>query len=547
MRQWMKLLFMLLFPLAPIVALGNDTVGSRSTVRVPTPVTPLHVTFTQKRLSLRVQNASLKSLLEGVAQQTGLSISVSPAVATIPVTVNLSRVEVELALQEILRRAGIANAAWAYRKSPHPSGKADEWELARLTIVAEGHGSSLAPTATSLSNKPESTARKRTGHQKQLSREQLRDPKTNQTIDVAAHEVMVRFDPKMSPDEVQQKIERLHAEVISAIPQFGLYHLSISESDTVSSFIDKHRSDPRLRILEPNPIVSVEPVGTTPNDPFFRAQWSLGRINAPQAWERLPNGAGGIVAVVDSGVDELHPELQSHILSGRNMIEQNDDTQDQHGHGTAIAGIIAATTNNAIGMSGICPTCQILPVKVLDESGEGTYAQVIAGILWAADKKAQIINLSLGSYGFSRLLADAVEYAHQSGAVLVAAGGNEATQAPLYPGALPNVISVSATDPDDNLWVGSNYGEVIDIAAPGVRILSLDTHNNYLFATGSSFSAAHVSGVAALVRTKHPSLKNTHVAQVLFQTADDLGGKGKDQFYGFGRINAARALRAEVR
>jgi subtilisin family serine protease len=199
---------------------------------------------------------------------------------------------------------------------------------------------------------------------------------------------MVRFDPQMSPDEIQEKIERLHAEVISSIPQFGFYHLTISETDTVSSFIDKHRRDPRLQILEPNPIVSVEPVGATPNDPFFSAQWSLERIGAPQAWEQLPNGAGGIVAVVDSGVDGNHPELQRHILPGRSMVEQNDDTQDQHGHGTAIAGIIAATTNNAIGMSGICPTCQILPVKVLNESGEGTYAHVIAGILWAADNKA---------------------------------------------------------------------------------------------------------------------------------------------------------------
>jgi subtilisin family serine protease len=351
----------------------------------------------------------------------------------------------------------------------------------------------------------------------------------------------------MSADEIQKKLDRLHAEVISAIPQFGFYHLAISESDTVSSFLDKHRKDPGLRVLEPNPIVSVEPVGTPPNDPFFRAQWSLERIGALQAWERAPRGVGGIVAVVDSGVDERHPELQKHVLPGRNVIAQNDETQDEHGHGTAIAGIIAARTNNTVGMSGICPTCEILPVKVLNESGQGTYAQVIAGILWAADNKAQVINLSLGSYGFSRFLADAVAYAHQNGAVIVAAGGNEGTKAPLYPGALPNVISVAATDADDSLWVGSNYGDAIDLAAPGVRILSLDTHNNYLFATGSSFSAAQVSGVAALLRTKHSVLKSAQVAQVLFQTADDLGEKGKDQFYGFGRINAARALRAEVR
>ena len=505
------------------------------------------VTFSQGHLSVHAKNVPLAPLLQEIARQVKFTVVISPAVTATPVTVELSNVEVEPAVKDILRQAGIANAAWAYRRKPQASGKQDEWELARVTIIAEGHGSSLAALTPSPTSKPQQEVQKNTQPRKPLLREQFRDPKSQQMIDIAAHEVMVRFDPKMSADEIQEKIERLHAEVISAIPLSGFYHLAISESDTVSSFLDKHRKDPRLQVLEPNPIVSVEPVGTSPNDPFFRAQWSLERIGAPQAWERLPRDAGGIVAVVDSGVDERHPELQRHVLPGRNVIEQNGDTQDQHGHGTAIAGIIAATTNNAVGMSGICPTCRILPVKVLNESGEGTYAHVIAGILWAADKKAQIINLSLGSYGFSRLLADAVEYAHHSGAVIVAAGGNEAIKAPLYPGALPNVISASATDADDNLWVGSNYGDAIDIAAPGVRILSLDTHNNYLFATGSSFSAAQVSGVAALVRTKHPLLKNTHVAQVLFQTADDLGEKGKDQFYGFGRLNAARALRAELR
>lgn len=559
MARWLSLLLTLLLFLTPMTALGYDspkgtspfhpqiavkTTAEKSQVQ---PTTSLHINFARDRLSVQVHNASLRSVLETIAQQAGFAVAVSPAFAQIPVAVDLSSVELEPGLQEILRRAGIANAAWGYRKKPQATGKLDEWELSRLTIVAEGHGSALLASPQPASDKSKQEAQKSTVSGKQLSREQFRDPKSNQMIDVAAHEVMVRFNPKMSADEIHKKIERLNAEVINAIPQFGVYHLVISESDTVASFIDKHQKDPRLRLLEPNPIVAVEPIDKTPNDPLFRAQWSLERIGAPQAWTYLPNHAGGVVAVIDSGVDENHPDLQGHIVRGKNLIDGSDDISDQHGHGTAIAGIIAATTNNEIGMSGICPTCKILPVKVLDESGQGTYAHVIAGIIWAADRKAEVINLSLGSYGFSRFLADAVEYAHQSGAVIVAAGGNEATQTPLYPGALPNVISVSASDSDDNLWTGSNYGPVIDIAAPGVHIVSLNTHNSYMRATGSSFSAAQVSGVAALVRTKHPFLKNAQAAQVLFQTADDLGEKGKDQFYGFGRLNAARALRAELR
>lgn len=555
-RRLSLLLIPLLF-LTPLLALGNDTPQPTSPARPQSTTTKLksqspsslNITFAHDRLSVHVRNTRLQSVLETIAQQAGFAVIVSPPFATIPITVDLSQVELEAGLQEILRRVGIANAAWGYRKKPQVAGQSEAWQLAHLTIVNEGHGAPLLaltkPATEAQQGKPapQTPAPSRKG----LAREQFHDPKTNQLIDVAAHEVMIRFNPKMSPDEIEKKIKRLNAKAIDTIPQFGFYHLAISESDTVSSFIDKHQKDPRLQLLEPNPIVAVEPVEQVPNDPLFRMQWALERIGAPQAWKYIPQSVGGVVAIVDSGVDENHPDLQGRIVEGKNLIDNSDDVNDQHGHGTAIAGIVAASTNNEIGISGICPNCQILPVKVLDESGEGTYAHVIAGILWAADRKAGVINLSLGSYGFSRFLAEAIDYANQSGAVIVAAGGNEATQVPLYPGALPGVISVSASDTNDQLWAGSNYGAAIDIAAPGVRIVSLSPDKGYMMATGSSFSAAQVSGVAALVRTKHPLLKNAQVAQVLFQTADDLGEKGKDDFYGFGRINAARALRAEVR
>ena len=553
MQQWPCLLLPVLM-LVPTLTFGYDvpqlTAPARSQAvnngQQSYSATSTKISFTQGRLSVQVHNAPLQSVLETIAQRAKFVVVVSPAFAQLPVSVVLTPTDLESGLQEILRQAGVANAVWGYRKKPQTPGENDNWELARLTIVAEGHGSTLLTSPTPAANTPQPETPP-VSTNKKLLQEQFRDPKTNQLIDVAAREVMVRFKPKMSATEIEKRIKRLNAEVINAVPQFGLYHLALSEGDTVSSFIDKHQKDPRLQVLEPNPIVTVAPVTPAPNDPLFRAQWALERIGAPQAWRQLPNHAGGVVAVVDSGVDERHPDLQGHIVRGKNLIDGSDDFSDQHGHGTAIAGIIAASTNNAIGMSGICPTCQILPVKVLDESGRGTYANVIAGIMWAAERKVEVINLSLGSYGSSRFLAEAIDYAHHTGAVIVAAGGNESSQAPLYPGALPNVIAVSASDIDDNLWTGSNFGSAIDIAAPGVRVLSLDTHNSYMLATGSSFSAAQVSGVAALVRTKHPMLKNTQVSQVLFQTSDDLGEKGKDQFYGFGRINAARALRAEVR
>ena len=183
-----------------------------------------------------------------------------------------------------------------------------------------------------------------------------------------------------------------------------------------------------------------------------------------------------------------------------------------------------------------------MPVKVLDASGEGSYADVIEGILWAVDNEARVLNLSLGGYAYSQFMADAVDYAHAGGAVLVAASGNEATSAPLYPAAFPSVIGVSATDSSDRIWAASNSGPYIKLSAPGVDILSAGLANGYVTATGTSLAAAHVSGVAALIFSSNLDLSRTQVEQILYQTADDLGEKGKDEVYGHGRVNAATAL-----
>jgi len=184
-----------------------------------------------------------------------------------------------------------------------------------------------------------------------------------------------------------------------------------------------------------------------------------------------------------------------------------------------------------------------MPIKVLDASGEGPYADVIDGILYAADHGARVLNLSLGGYTDSQLLADAVGYAHAAGAILVAAGGNEATSDPLYPAAFPNVIGVSATDVLDHIWTASNPGSYIKLSAPGVGVLSAGLTDGYSVTTGTSLAAAHISGVAALVFSKNPDRSNTQTEQILYQTADDLGEPGKDQIYGYGRVNAAKALR----
>ncbi|MGE0825215.1 MAG: S8 family serine peptidase [Candidatus Binatia bacterium] len=529
---------------APSPASSPVAINSQCSTTTTHAVSQCQVTFTDHHLSVTAQQVSLQELVNAITRQTGVTIVLSPAFAALPITISFTDRELETGLREIIRHAGITNSAWSYRKNPTATA-AEKWELARVILVTEGHGTALPALSSSDQRNPSTPATGSAPHK--LAREQYRDSQTNQLIDIAKREVLVRFDPQMSADQIKEKIARLNSEVISQTGSFGLYHLLIPESESVTDFIQKHENDPNLRLLEPNPIVTVEPVTPVANDPLFPVQWGLERIEAPQAWAHLSGTAGVTVAIIDSGIDSNHPDLRGKVIPGWNAIDQNDDTRDQHGHGTALAGIIAANMNDAIGMAGVCPHCPLLPVKVLDEAGEGTYAQVIAGILWAAERKPQVINFSLGSYGYSRFLADAVEQAYNAGAVLVAAAGNEATAAALYPAALPHVISVSGTDSADHFWTGSNYGARIDMAAPALNILSLDAGSGYLLATGTSFSAAHVSGVAALLRTQHAKLTNAQVAQVLFETADDLGEKGKDTLYGYGRINAGHALRVKPR
>ncbi len=232
-----------------------------------------------------------------------------------------------------------------------------------------------------------------------------------------------------------------------------------------------------------------------PDDPLFESQWALETIDAAKAWEVTTGNQSVIVAVIDAGSNANHPDLSGKVVPGRNIIKQNNDTLDDHGHGTAMAGVIAAATNNTIGMAGLCWECRLMPVKVLDAFGVGTYADVIEGILWAADNGARILNLSLGGYVYSQLMADAVDYVYAAGAVIVAAGGNEDTSDPLYPAAYPNVIGVSATDLGDSDWSPSNQGAYIKLSAPGAGVLTTALNEDYTVTTGTSLSAAHISAV----------------------------------------------------
>jgi type VII secretion-associated serine protease mycosin len=282
-----------------------------------------------------------------------------------------------------------------------------------------------------------------------------------------------------------------------------------------------------------------------PNDAVLEQQWGLRNILAEQAWD-ITTGAEMVVAVIDTGVDGGHPDLRGKVLPGFNALSGGSNAGDDNGHGTAVAGLIAANTDNGIGIAGLCWGCRILPVKVLDARGRGDDAGVAAGIRWAADNGARVINLSLGGAGESQVLREAVDYAVGKGALLVAASGNErdAGNPISYPAAYPGVLAVGATGNSDAITGFSNTGDYLDIAAPGVGLWTTLPNGQYGPPNGTSFSSPYVAGAAALVLTLRPDLGWADLACVLEANADDKGVPGKDPEYGWGRLNVFRALQA---
>lgn len=306
------------------------------------------------------------------------------------------------------------------------------------------------------------------------------------------------------------------------------------------------------------------PEAREPNDAYFLSyQWNLKLIAAPQAWA-YSLGAGQRIAVIDTGLDLAHPEFVGKLLPGRDFVNSDDTPEDQNGHGTHVAGITAANTNNGIGVAGVAWDATVRPVKVLDASGNGTIANVAAAIRWSADQGDRIINLSLGGTADSNTLREAVNYAYGKGALLVAAAGNSALEGnpTFYPAAYDHVLAVAAVKDTSERASYSEMGPYVDIAAPGGDpesetdstishwIWSTYPRNKgfglpaigYMAKAGTSQAAPHVSGVAALVWALNPSLTAAGVAAVLQESAIDLGTPGRDDLYGSGLLNAAGAI-----
>lgn len=305
-------------------------------------------------------------------------------------------------------------------------------------------------------------------------------------------EILVKFRPGTGAisslirgDTASERISDIDVTIVKIRPGTSIF----------KAIVD-YRKNPNVLWAEPNYVASAADV---PNDPDYSIQWGLSTINCPSAWSLTKGNSGVIIAIIDSGVDLQHPEFSGKLIPGWDFVNKDAIPDDDNGHGTHCAGIAAASTDNGIGVAGVGWNSAIMPVKVLDAKGNGSYTNIANGILYAAKNGAKVISLSLGGKNSSNTLLSAINTAWAQGCVVVCAAGNDGTSAAFYPAFYANAISVGAVDRLDQKTWYSNFGTWVDVAAPGDDVFSTLPGGTYGYKYGTSMSAPFVAGQAALL------------------------------------------------
>jgi thermitase len=372
--------------------------------------------------------------------------------------------------------------------------------------------------------------------------------------DIVAGEVLVKFKPGASAADEAEVHRRNGGAVKKVLPRIEVNVVGVPAGQEQARAA-AYALDPRVEFAEANG--RYHALDTYPNDPQYVDQWQYNNsndadIDAPEAWAVTTGSSVVLVAVLDSGIDDSHEDLAGRFVapldngSCKNFIGGTTTCNDVYGHGTHVAGTIGAATNNALGVAGTCPSCRLLIGKVLDDGGSGPWSDIASGVTWAADYAGvKVINLSIGG-GASSTMESAVNYAWSKGVVVVASAGNSGNSDPTYPAYYTNVIAVAATDATDAKWSSSDYGAWVDVAAPGVNVLSstsyyhTGTRNGYGTKTGTSMSAPHVAGIAGLVWSTSLCATNTCVRGRIEDFADPIAGTGT--YWAHGRANACRSV-----
>jgi thermitase len=357
----------------------------------------------------------------------------------------------------------------------------------------------------------------------------------------AQDRILVKFKTGISEVAKRQLESRFGDSALDVISRIGVRVIKVP-AGKVNEHLKSYRAEKNIQFAEPDYIVKADII---PDDPSFSYQWGLTKIQAPEAWDVTTGSATVNIAILDTGIDQDHEDLAVKIVANQNYSTSNT-TDDLYGHGTHVAGIAAAITNNGIGISGIGYNSALMNIKVLDDTGNGYNSSVADGIIWATDHGAKVINMSFTGSFASSTLENAVNYAWDNGVVVVAAAGNNNVSTPFYPAAFTNAIAVAATDPADVKAYFSNYGNWVDVAAPGVNIFStLPNHGsvlgtNYGYLDGTSMSTPFVSGLAALIWATPYGTNNALVRERIESQADPVDGTGT--YWQYGRINAYKSV-----
>ncbi|WP_308638879.1 S8 family peptidase [Paenibacillus silvisoli] len=357
------------------------------------------------------------------------------------------------------------------------------------------------------------------------------------------NEVAVRFRQQPSDSQLLQ----IKSDITAlSMKKLGYTYVFRSEAMDAEAMMRYFQTSWNVVYAEPHYLYMTNATpDIIPNDALYsQYQWNLPVIETEKGWGVSKGNNSVKIAVLDTGAQLDHPDLKGKLEEGTNLVISDTPPDDDVGHGTHVTGIIAAAVNNGEGVAGMTWYNKVVPVKVLDSSGAGSTYTVAEGVIWATDHGAKVINMSLGNYAEAQFLHDAIKYAYDHDVVLIAASGNDNTERPGYPAAYPEVFAVASTNSDGTRSTFSNYGDYIDVAAPGFSIASTYPGSQYAALSGTSMASPHVSALAGLIRSINPELTNVEVMDIMRKSAKDLGDKGKDKYFGYGQIDVVRALQA---
>ncbi|HOB88660.1 MAG TPA: S8 family peptidase [Bacillota bacterium] len=370
--------------------------------------------------------------------------------------------------------------------------------------------------------------------------------------DYVDSEILARFQENTPQEEIHRIVESQGCHVKQVIDRTDIYVIGIPEREDPVYVAEDFEKNPQVKYAQPNWVGRVTEISDAtltliPSDPDLSKQWAIEAMGVPYAWDKTTGSSGVKVAVIDTGVQVNHPDLAANIGPGYDFFNNTTDVTDYNGHGTHVAGIIGAIANNGRGIAGINWNVQIMPLKAADNSGQGylDLPAIIQALYWAANNGADVVNMSFkisdSAIGANNAMDDAIDYAYSKGVTMVAAAGNDGNGRVVYPASHPKVIAVNAVSSDLSRPSWSNYGDGVDVTAPGDLVWSTWPGSTYAYASGTSMAAPQAAGVAALLIAQGIRGQE-NIRRILQETAMDLGAPGKDWTFGWGMVNAHAAV-----